>query len=191
MKEGTLCCAGNANFMAGYMMYGGRLIICGDSGEQVGQDIHGGTIYVGGTVHSLGTDAMLTDLETARRTTSSRSSTATRSPFSGQLQKIVNAGKNLHYPRTEPRVRVIPFFVASERTDYWNEKVQEDISVKAQIGRYRIRGYGAGRPLPHLTIRVQARPLDVEPDPDVVSKVELATSSAGASARRRSTSRCR
>ena len=101
-------------------------------------------------------------------------------PFAGRLKKIVNAGKNLHYPRTEPRVRVIPFFVGSERTEYWNEKVQEDIAVKAQIGRYRIRGYGAGRPLPHLNDIAFKRDLTtVEPDPDVVSKVELATSLGG------------
>ena len=81
-------------------------------------------------------------------------------PFTGRFQKVVNAGKNLHYPRTEPRVRVIPFFVGSERTDYWNAKVQEDIAVKAQIGRYRIRGYGAGRPLPHLYDLAFKRDLD-------------------------------
>jgi len=34
MKAGTLCCAGNANFMAGYMMYGGRLIILGNSARR-------------------------------------------------------------------------------------------------------------------------------------------------------------
>ena len=49
--------------MAGYMMYGGRLVVCGDSGEKVGQDIHGGTIYVGGKVVGLGTDAEQVELE--------------------------------------------------------------------------------------------------------------------------------
>ena len=151
MKEGTLCCAGNANFMAGYMMYGGRLIVCGDSGEKVGQDMHGGTIYVGGKVESLGTDAMPADLPVDEEDDVLAFLDRHEIRFAGKLQKIVNAGKNLHYPRTEPRVRVIPFFVGSERTDYWNEKVQEDISVKAQMGRYRIRGYGAGRPLPIST----------------------------------------
>ncbi len=101
-------------------------------------------------------------------------------PFCGRFRKIVNAGKNLHYPRTEPRVRVIPFFVGSQRTDYWNAKVQEDIAVKAQIGRYRIRGYGAGRPLPHLSDLAFKRDLSaVDPDPDVVGKVELRTSLGG------------
>lgn len=180
MKEGTLCCAGNANFMAGYMMYGGRLVICGDSGDRVGQDIHGGTIYVGGQVQSLGADAAEADLDESEADDVLAFLERYEIAFSGRLRKIVNAGRNLRYPRTEPRVRVIPFFVSSERTDYWNAKVQEDIAVKAQIGRYRIRGYGAGRPLPHLNdIAFRTDLGAVEPDPQVVSKVELETQLGG------------
>jgi glutamate synthase domain-containing protein 2 len=180
MKEGTLCCAGNANFMAGYLMYGGRLIICGDSGEKVGQDMTGGTIYVGGEIVSLGTDARVADLPEDEEADVLAFLERYQIPFDGRFQKIVNAGQNLRYPRVEPRVRVVPFFVGSERTDYWNAKVQEDIAVKAQIGRYRIRGYGAGRPLPHLGDIAFRRDLaGVEPDADVVQKVELATSLGG------------
>jgi methylamine---glutamate N-methyltransferase subunit C len=180
MKEGTLCCAGNANFMAGYMMYGGRLIICGDSGEQVGQDMHGGAIYVGGRVQSLGADATVTELPSEEEDDLRAFLDRYGISFPGSFQKIVNAGKNLHYQRTEPRVRVIPFFEASQQTDYWNAKVQEDITVKAQIGRYRIRGYGATRPLPHLSDLAFKRELsDVEPDPEVVSRVQLRTQLGG------------
>ena len=58
--------------------------------------------------------------------------------------------------------------------------MQEDIAVKAQIGRYRIRGYGATRPLPHLADIAFSRDLStIAPDPDVVSKVDLATSLGG------------
>jgi glutamate synthase domain-containing protein 2 len=180
MKAGTLCCAGSASFMAGYMMYGGRLIVCGDSGEKVGQDMHGGTIYVGGRIVSLGTDAAQAELEPDEEDDVLAFLERYQIPFSGRLKKLVNAGRNLRYPRAEPRVRVIPFFVGSERTNYWNAKVQEDISVKAQIGRYRIRGYGAARPLPHLNdVAFKRDLLSVEPDPDVVSKVELRTSLGG------------
>lgn len=180
MKEGTLCCAGSANFMAGYMMYGGRLVICGNSGEKVGQDIHGGTIYVGGKVQSLGSDAVEAELEDGEEDDVLAFLERYGIAFSKRLRKIVNAGRNLRYPRTEPRVRVIPFFVAADRTDYWNAKVQEDIAVKAQIGRYRIRGYGTARPLPHLNdIAFRTDLGTVEPDPDVVSKVELGTQLGG------------
>lgn len=180
MKAGTLCCGGSASFMAGYMMYGGRLVICGDSGEQVGQDMTGGTIYVGGKVVSLGADAALAELEPGEEDDVLAFLGRYGVPFRGQLKKITNAGRNLRYSRTEPRVRAIPFHAAADRTDYWNAKVQEDIHVKAQIGRYRIRGYGATRPLPHLNDLAFRRDLgSVEPDPDVVSKVELATSLGG------------
>ena len=180
MKEGTLCCAGSASFMAGYMMYGGRLVICGDSGEQVGQDIHGGSIYVGGRIQSLGTDAMETELEEGEEAELHAFLARYGIEPPSRFRKLVNAGKNLKYPRTEPRVRVIPFFVGADRTDYWNGKVQEDIAVKAQIGRYRIRGYGAARPLPHLNDIAFRRDLTaIDPDPEVVSKVELTTSLGG------------
>ena len=180
MKAGTLLCAGNANFMAGYMMYGGRIIILGRSGEQVGQDMTGGTIYVGGTIDSLGTDARQVDLPDAEHEELLAFLDRHEIRFSGRLQKIENAGEKLRYPRAEPRVRNIPFFIASGGNDYWNEKVQEDIHVKAQIGRYRIRGYGATRPVPHLSDIAFRKDLAVETHaPDVIDTVDLATEVGG------------
>ena len=38
-------------------MYGGRIIILGDSGERVGEDMSAGEIFVGGAVEDLGSDA--------------------------------------------------------------------------------------------------------------------------------------
>jgi methylamine---glutamate N-methyltransferase subunit C len=181
MKEGTLLCCGNANFMAGYMMYGGRIVILGNSGQQVGQDMTGGTIYVAGEVTSLGTDAQLIDLPVDERDDLLAFLDRWRIPFSGSFQKIVNAGKKLRYPRTEPRVRQGPFFMASgSESGYWNTKVQEDIFIRARIGRYRIRGYGASRALPHLTDIAFRKDLSaVQPDRDVVSKVTLKTEVGG------------
>jgi len=182
MKAGTLLCAGNANFMAGYMMYGGRLIILGDSGERVGQDMTGGHIYVGGRIGSLGTDAAPTDLPADELDEIRAFLDRYEISFKGGFQKIANAGKKLRYSRTEPRVRQVPFFVASGASDYWNPKVQEDIHVKAEIGRYRIRGYGASRPLPHFSdIAFRKDISEIEADPDVISKVEMKTEIGGRS----------
>ncbi|MBM3483428.1 MAG: glutamate synthase [Alphaproteobacteria bacterium] len=180
MKAGTLLCCGNANFMAGYMMYGGRIVILGDSGDKVGQDMTGGNIYVGGKVIALGTDAMQTDLPSAEEEEIRAFLERYKIPFKGKLQKIVNAGKNLRYGKPEPRVRIIPFFMASEQQGYWNTKVQEDIYVKAQIGRYRIRGYGAGRPLPHINDLAFRKDLTNLPaDPEITKKVNLRTQLGG------------
>ncbi|MEM7224209.1 MAG: glutamate synthase-related protein [Pseudomonadota bacterium] len=180
MKEGTLCCAGSANFMAGYMMYGGRIIILGNSGERVGEDMTGGTIYVGGDVQTLGADAKVTDLPTDELDEIRAFLERYKIPFSGSLQKIVNAGQRLRYGSVEPRVRSIPFQSFSSGSDYWNQKVQEDVHIKAQIGRYRIRGYGAARPLPHIADIAFKRDLSrAGGDPEVVSKVKLATEIGG------------
>ena len=181
MKEGTLLCCGNANFMAGYMMYGGRIVILGNSGAQVGQDMTGGTIYVAGKLEALGTDAELIDLPEAERDDILAMLERYSIAFSGTFQKIVNAGKKLRYPRTEPRVRQVPFFMASgSASGYWNAKIQEDIFIRSRIGRYRIRGYGASRALPHLTDVAFRKDLSsVQPDRDVVSRVSLATEVGG------------
>ena len=151
MKAGTLCCCGNANFMAGYMMYGGRIIILGDSGERVGEDMTGGEIFVAGKIQDLGSDAMLTDADASEIDSIRAFLDQYDVPFKGHLQKVVNAGKKLRYGTSERQMRSIPFFSFSGKSDYWNEKVQEDIFIKSQSGRYRIRGYGGARALPHLS----------------------------------------
>ncbi len=180
MKAGTLCCAGNANFMAGYMMYGGRIIILGDSGERVGEDMTGGEILVGGEVHSLGSDAELADVDAAELDQVREFLDRYQIKFKGTFKRVVNAGKKLRYATSERQMRSIPFFSFSGKSDYWNPKIQEDIFIKSQIGRYRIRGYGGARELPHLSDLAFRSDLSrVGADPDVVSKVEMHTRIGG------------
>ena len=179
MKAGTLCCAGNANFMAGTMMYGGRIIILGDSGERVGADMTGGSIYVAGRVQDLGADAALTDLDGDERDEILDFLDRHEIPFTGAFRKIACAGKQLRYSSTEPRLRSLPFFVTTGESPYWNAKVQEDIRVKATIGRYRIRGYGAGRPLPHLGDLAFKRDIGADAGAEVIERVNLATRIGG------------
>ncbi len=180
MKAGTLCCAGNANFMAGYMMYGGRIIILGDSGERVGEDMTGGEILVGGEVHSLGSDAELADVDAAELDEVREFLDRYQIKFKGTFKRVVNAGKKLRYATSERQMRSIPFFSFSGKSDYWNPKIQEDIFIKSQIGRYRIRGYGGARELPHLSDLAFRSDLSrVGADPDVVSKVEMHTRIGG------------
>ena len=177
MKKGTLCCAGNSNFMAGYMMYGGRLIILGDSGERVGEDMMGGEIYVGGEVHSLGNDATLEDPSSLDVDSVMEFLDQYDLSFKGTFKKVVCAGKLLKFKTPEPRIRNMPFFSFSgANADYWNPKVQEDIQVKSIIGRYRIRGYGAARHVPHYQDIVFKKDLSgLTSDADVASKVNLRT----------------
>ena len=180
MKAGTLCCAGNANFMAGYMMYGGRIIILGDSGERIGEDMSAGDIYVGGDLQELGSDAIQTDLPQDELDEIREFLDRYELKFTGTLKKIINAGKKLRYPSLEKQMRSIPYFQFSADCDYWNEKIQEDIYIKSQIGRYRIRGYGGARSLPHFgDIAFRGDMSKVGTDMDAVSKVNLKTTIGG------------
>lgn len=180
MKAGTLCCAGNANFMAGYMMYGGRIIILGDSGERVGEDMAGGEIYVGGEIKSLGSDAKLVDVQTEDRDSLAAFLDKYELKTARDFKKIVNAGTKLRYATEEQQMRSIPFFTFSGASDYWNGKVQEDIYVKSQIGRYRIRGYGGARSLPHLADLAFKKDVPhIGSVPNVVSKVRMRTAIGG------------
>ncbi len=176
MKKGTLLCCGNANFMAGYMMYGGRMIILGESGERLGEDMTGGEIFLGGDLVSLGSDAMVTDIAEDEVDDIRAFLDRYEIPFRGSFRKIVNAGKKLRYGTPERQVRSIPYFHFSGDSDYWNHKVQEDVYIKSQIGRYRVRGYGGARELPHLADLAFAR--DIVPDSvgdDPVSRVRMHT----------------
>ena len=177
MKKGTLCCAGNSSFMAGYMMYGGRIIILGNSGQKVGENMAGGEIFVGGVVESLGSDAMV--VEPKQEDVDSIMDFLAKHglSFSGTFKKIVCAGKDLNYGTPEPRSKNIPFTrFSGSKTQYWNEKVQEDIRVKSLIGRYRVRGYGASRHVPHFDdIAFKQDILRQTLDPLAVEKVDLRT----------------
>ena len=176
MKAGTLCCAGNANFMAGYLMYGGRIIILGNSGEKVGEDMTAGEIFVGGEVQSLGSDAKQVDPTDDDVKSVQEFLKKYGLTFTGTFKKIINAGTKLRYGTAEPPRRNIPFFTFSGQSDYWNEKVQEDIHIKAQIGRYRIRGYGAARALPHLSdIAFKKDLTKIKPTPDLLDRIKLRT----------------
>ncbi len=180
MKAGTLLCCGNANFMAGYMMYGGRIIILGNSGERVGEDMSAGDIYVAGHIDSVGSDAELIDLPSQELDDIKEFLDRHEISFNGTFQKIANAGKNLRYGTAEPQVRSIPFFSFSGQSDYWNEKVQEDVYIKSQIGRYRIRGYGGARSLPHMSDLAFRKKIDADTtDLKVIDKVEMYTEIGG------------
>ncbi len=180
MKAGTLCCAGNANFMAGYMMYGGRIIILGDSGDRVGEDMTGGEIFVAGEVQQLGSDAMQTDISSEELDDIRAFLERYQINFKGSIQKIVNAGQKLRYSTQEPQVRSLPFFTYSAASEYWNQKVQEDIHIKSHSGRYRIRGYGGARPLPHLADLAFRKDLSgTQADLDITSKIRMYTEIGG------------
>ncbi|MCP4187616.1 MAG: glutamate synthase [Gammaproteobacteria bacterium] len=180
MKAGTLCCGGNAAFMSGYMMYGGRIIILGDAAEKVGQDMSAGEIFIGGEIESLGNDTEIVDMAPGDLESINEFLDRYGMSFSGQFTKVVSAGKKLRYGNSEPRTRPQPFFISSQSSSYWNAKVQEDIWIKGEVGRYRIRGYGASKPVPHLNDIAFARDITQAPsDASVLEGINLRTKVGG------------
>ena len=177
MKKGTLCCAGNCSFMAGYMMYGGRIIIVGDSGIKVGEDMAGGEIYVGGSIDSLGNDAVVQDPAPHERESVRAFLDGYGLKDAKNWKKIVCGGGGLKYASREGRSWCIPFDRFSGRgAPYWNEKVRHDIRAKGRMGRYRVRGYGAARHVPHFTDLAFGKPLSFLADGEsAVPRVNLRT----------------
>ena len=57
-KGGTIIVCGDAGSMNAFMMQRGRQIILGNVGPGLGDSMYDGTIYVGGTVKSLGIDCV-------------------------------------------------------------------------------------------------------------------------------------
>jgi glutamate synthase domain-containing protein 3 len=57
-KGGSIIVLGSAGSMTGFMMQRGRQVICGDAGAGLGDSMYDGTIYVAGTVKSLGIDCV-------------------------------------------------------------------------------------------------------------------------------------
>ena len=154
MKEGLLVAGGKANFMAGYMMLGGKLVICGDSGRGVGQNMIGGAIYVGGKIEGLGDDAMLTDIseEEVEEIRGIIDGYGIKGP--AKWQKVISSQEHHRYQKyerseggeaSERRPREM---VSASANGLWDGSVRDDIFAKSQIGRYRVRGYGAFRHLP-------------------------------------------
>ncbi len=57
-KGGTILVMGDAGMNNGFMLQRGRQIYCGNVGPGLGDSMYDGTIYVGGTVASLGVDCV-------------------------------------------------------------------------------------------------------------------------------------
>jgi len=68
MKGGSVIVGGDTGALSGFMMQRGRMVVCGNAGKNLGDSMYDGTIYIGGSIQSLGVDAVespLTDLDRA------------------------------------------------------------------------------------------------------------------------------
>ena len=105
MKGGTIIVGGDTGALSGFMMQRGRMIVCGNAGKNLGDSMYDGTIYIGGSIKSLGVDAIkspLTDLDRAWLTRKLKLYDLLPDKGVDHFTKIV-AGKQLwNYDNLEP-----------------------------------------------------------------------------------------
>ena len=58
MKGGTIIVGGDTGALSGFMMQRGRMVVCGNAGKNLGDSMYDGTIFIGGSIQSLGVDAV-------------------------------------------------------------------------------------------------------------------------------------
>jgi glutamate synthase domain-containing protein 3 len=62
LKGATLAIGGNAGAMSGFMAQSGVILIGGNAGHGLGDSLYEAIIYVAGSIDSLGSDAVITDM---------------------------------------------------------------------------------------------------------------------------------
>jgi methylamine---glutamate N-methyltransferase subunit B len=111
MKGGEIIVAGNCGYMAGFMAQKGTLIVCGDAGEAFGDSMYATVCYVGGKVGNLGTDAVLSAMDSAEierleATLSAHLPAALRrsKPAAADFKKVVAGRKLWNFDKREWRI---------------------------------------------------------------------------------------
>jgi hypothetical protein len=144
------------------MMQRGRQIILGDVGPGLGDSMYDGTIYVGGKVKSLGVDCVPGEWTDATPSSSSASSASTASATRPSCRSSSAASSSTTTTTLEPSERKL----VSEEDATWltrrahrahrpraepifTPEVINDIHMKAELGRYRMRGFSMFKKIPH------------------------------------------
>ena len=141
--------------MTGFMSQKGTVIVCGNAGPGLGDSMYEGRIFVGGEIQELGNDAVVEEPDEEEREFLTRNLEPRGLPGPLHLQegRLRSAALELQ-PQgagslegglvTEPK--------ATRQSGIYSPGVIEDIQTKAELGRYRIRGFGTlrTRPMPSL-----------------------------------------
>jgi glutamate synthase domain-containing protein 3 len=62
MKGIDIVVGGNIGNFSGFMAQAGRMVVCGNTGEGLGDSLYEAVIYVKGAIKSLGADAQIEDM---------------------------------------------------------------------------------------------------------------------------------
>jgi glutamate synthase domain-containing protein 2 len=138
MKGCDIVVGGSVGHFSAFMAQAGTLIVCGDAGPNLGDSLYEATIYVRGTIHSLGADAQEEEMQDA---------------------DFVSVSKLLNDASIHCEIFIIgtPTFIRSirltnpirrEESAGYNRHVVSYIRQAATDGLYEIRGMGAKRAVP-------------------------------------------
>lgn len=110
MKGGTIIVGGRTGTLSGFMMQRGRMVILGDADDNLGDSMYDGIIYVGGTIKSLGVDAVPAEITEADCIWLKRKLAmyGLDAPHGVENMRKVVAGKKLwNYDKLEPTEKKI------------------------------------------------------------------------------------
>ncbi len=101
MKGGTLLIGGGCGYMAGFMMQKGRIVICGDAGDALADSMYEGVVFVGGTIASLGNDAVVSEPTDDDTAVLKELLASYEIPAPASFKKIVSGRKLWNFDRKE------------------------------------------------------------------------------------------
>ncbi|MCI0459021.1 MAG: hypothetical protein L0Z62_18850 [Gemmataceae bacterium] len=101
MKGGTLLIGGSTGYMAGFMMQKGRIVICGDAGDALADSMYEGVVFVGGSIASLGNDAVVEEPTAEEQAALAELLAAYSVPEPAGFKKVVSGRKLWNFDRKE------------------------------------------------------------------------------------------
>jgi glutamate synthase domain-containing protein 3 len=107
MKGGDVIVAGDCGYMAGFMAQKGTLIVCGNAGEAFADSMYATVCYVGGKIASLGTDAVLSEMEEGeaeRLDQTLETYLGSGRPAAADFRKVVAGRKLWNFDKREWRI---------------------------------------------------------------------------------------
>ena len=107
MKGGDVIVAGDCGYMAGFMAQKGTLIVCGNAGEAFADSMYSTICYVGGKIASLGTDAVLSEMEegeSQRLDQTLETYLGADRPAAADFRKVVAGRKLWNFDKREWRI---------------------------------------------------------------------------------------
>jgi glutamate synthase domain-containing protein 3 len=107
MKGGDVIVAGDCGYMAGFMAQKGTLIVCGNAGEAFADSMYATVCYVGGKIASLGTDAVLSEMEegeSQRLDQTLETYLGADRPAAADFRKVVAGRKLWNFDKREWRI---------------------------------------------------------------------------------------